>query len=94
VDLDAATVDEQLLWYAIHSGELGEDPFPHTAFGPAPEAVVERLLRPVDMLGAVAPATTALQSMDDAGKHTPVINPWHAPCVGRQKRLDPRPLLI
>lgn len=34
-------------------------------FGPAPEAVVERLLRSIDVLGAVAPATTALQGTDN-----------------------------
>lgn len=48
---------------------MGEDPFPHAAFGPAPEAVVERLFRTVDMFRAIAPATTALQSLDNPGKH-------------------------
>lgn len=49
MDLDAAAVDEEPFRDAIDPGELGEDPFPHAAFGPAPEAVVERFFRTVDM---------------------------------------------
>ena len=94
MDLDAAAVDEEPFRDAIDPGELGEDPFPHAAFGPAPEAVVERLLRTVDMFRAIAPATTALQSLDNPGKHAPVIDPWHPTRIVRQERLDPRPLII
>jgi hypothetical protein len=94
VDLDAAAVDEEPFRDAIDPGELGEDALPHAAFGPAPEAVVERLLRTVDVLGTIAPATTALQSMDNPGEHPTVIDPWHPARIVRQERLDPRPLLI
>ena len=69
MDLDAAAVDEEPFRDAIDPGELGEDTLPHAAFGPAPEAVVERLFRTVDMFRAIAPATTALQSLDNPGKH-------------------------
>lgn len=89
VNLDATAVDEQFGGHAVYSGKLGEDAFPHAALGPASEAVVERLLRPVDMFGAVTPATTALQRMDNARQHTPVIGPRQAPRVRRNKRLDP-----
>jgi hypothetical protein len=94
VDLDAGAVDEEPVWDAVDPGELSEDPFPHAAFGPAPEPVVERLLRPIDMLGAIAPAATALQSVDNPRKHAPVIDPRHTAGILRQERLDPRPLLI
>jgi|TARA_R100000365_G_C2699164_1_gene38292 hypothetical protein len=94
VELDAAAVDEEPFRDAIDPGELGEDPFPHAAFGPAPEAVVERLLRTVDMFRAIAPATAALQSMDNPGEHPTVIDPRHTTRILRQKRFNPRPLLI
>jgi hypothetical protein len=94
VDLDAAAVDEEPFRDAIDPGELGEDTLPHAAFGPAPEAVVERLLRTVDVLGTIAPATTALQSMDNPGEHPTVIDPRHTTRILRQKRFNPRPLLI
>ena len=94
MDLDAATVDEEPLGHTIDPGQMGEDALPHPALGPAPEAVVERLLWPVDMLRAVAPAATTLQRMDDPRQHAPVIDPRHPACVVRQERLDPRPLLI
>lgn len=71
-----------------------ENALPHAALGPAPEPVVKRLLRPVDMLGAITPATTVLQHVDSAGKHTPVIDPRHTARILRQNRLDPRLLLI
>ena len=94
MDLDAAAVDEEPFRDAIDPGELGEDALPHAAFGPAPEAVVERLLRTVDVLGTIAPATTALQSMDNPGEHPTVIDPRHTTRILRQKRFNPRPLLI
>jgi len=94
VNLDARTVDEEPGWNAVHSGKLGENTLPHTALGPAPETVVERLLRPVDMLRTITPAAAALQRVNNAGEHPPIIDPRHAARILRQKRLDPRPLLI
>src|SRR5690606_281973 len=94
VDLDARAVDEQPGGYAIHPGKVGKDALPHASLSPAPEAVVERLLRPIDELRAVTPAPAALQRMDDPGKHTPIVDPRHPARIGRQERLDPRPLLI
>lgn len=90
MDLDAATVDEELLWHPIRSGKVGEDALPHAALGPAQEPVVERLLRPVDMLRTIAPATATLQCMDDAGEHPTVIDPRHTASILRQERFDPR----
>ena len=94
MDLDAAAVDEEPFRDAIDPGELGEDALPHAALGPAPEPVVKRLLRPVDLLGTIAPATAALQSMDNPGEHPTVIDPRHTTRILRQKRFNPRPLLI
>lgn len=84
MELDAGAVDEEFVRHTVHSGELCEDALPHTSLGPAPETVVERLLRPVDILRAVSPAATALQRMDDPRQHAPVIDPRHPACVVRQ----------
>ena len=89
VDLDTTAIDEQPGRHTLNPGEPSEDALPHTAPGPAPEPVVERLLRTVDRLRTVAPATAALQSMDDPGKNASVIDPWHPARILRQ-----RPLLI
>lgn len=43
-----------------------KDAHPYTLFGPAPDVVVEGLLRAIDVPATVAPATTALQGVDDA----------------------------
>src|SRR5690606_16136119 len=94
VNLDAAAVDEQLRGHAVDPGKVGEDTLPHAALGPAPETVVERLLRSVDVLRTIAPAPAALQRLDDPRQHSPVVDPGHAARVRRQERLDPRPLLI
>jgi hypothetical protein len=67
VNLDAAAVDEQLGGHAFDTGQIGKDALPHALVGPAPEAVVEGFLRPLDVLGAVTPSTTALKRMDNAG---------------------------
>jgi hypothetical protein len=94
MNLDAAAVDEQLRGYPLDTGQIGEDALPHPLVGPAPEAVVEGLLRPVDMFRAVAPPATALQRMNYPRQHSTVIDPSNPARVAGQKRLDPRLLLI
>jgi len=94
VNLDARAVDEQLRRHAFEPGKVSKDALPHTALGPTPETVVERLLRAVDVLGTITPTTATLQCVDYAGKHPPVIDPRHPTRILWQKRLNPRPLLI
>jgi hypothetical protein len=84
VNLDARTVDEQLRRHAFEPGKVGKDALPHTALGPTPETVVERLLRAVDVLGTITPTTAALQCVDYAGEHAAVIDPRHATRILRQ----------
>jgi hypothetical protein len=91
---DAGAVDEQAVGHPLGPRQRAENVFPDAPLGPAHETVVERLLRTVDMLRAIAPASTALQGMNDAGKHTAIINPLRTAQAGRQQRLDPRPLAI
>lgn len=92
VDLDAAAVDEQSVGRIVLAGQGSEDPFPDAALRPAHEAVVERLLRSVDLLRTIAPATAALERMDDPGEHPTIIDPRHPARVARQHRLNPNPL--
>jgi|GEM_PF-6312502 len=53
---------------------------------PAPETVVERLLRHVDVFRTVAPTASALQRVDNPGEHASVINPRHPARILRQDR--------
>jgi hypothetical protein len=94
MDLDAGAVDEQAIGHIFPTGQRAEDPFPNPALGPAHEAVVERLLRSVDVARAIGPAPAAFQRVDDAAQHPAIIDTIHAPHVSRQQRLDPSPLCI
>jgi len=94
VDLDASAVDEQPVGGILFAGQRAENPLPDAALGPADETVVERLLRAVDLLRAVAPAPATLERMDDPGEHPSIIDTLHAPDVTRQQRCDPSPLRI
>jgi hypothetical protein len=94
MDLDAAAVDEQAIGGAFFAGKCAEDPFPDAALRPSDEAVVERLLRTVDILRAIGPASATFQRMDDPAQHSAIIDTLHAANVSRQQRLDPRPLRI
>src|SRR4051794_40954482 len=51
---------------------------------PASEAVVEGLLRSVDLPRRVCPATAGLRHVDDAADHPAIIDPCLAPLVARQ----------
>jgi hypothetical protein len=94
MDLDAARVDEQALRHILGPRKRAEDALPNAALGPANEAVVERLLRPIDVPWAIGPAPAALQGMHNAAQHTAIVNPIHAAHVRWQERLDPSPLNI
>lgn len=94
VNLDARSVDEQRRWHAFELRDVSKDALPNTACSLAPETVVERLLRAIDVLGTIAPRTAALQCVDNAGEHPPVIDPRHAARILRQKRLNTGLLLI
>jgi hypothetical protein len=93
VDLDAGTVDEQSVRRILRPRQGAEDAFPNATLRPADEPVVERLLWPVDSR-AIRPAAAAAQRMDDPAQHPTVIRPLLATNVGRQERLDARPLCI
>ena len=82
MDLDAARVDEQAIGYILGPRKRAEDTLPNAALGPAHEAVVERLLRTVDVPWAIGPAPAALQRMDDPAQHTAIIHARLAAHIG------------
>lgn len=93
VDLDATAVDEQPVGRILGAGQRAENPFPDTALGSTDEAVVERLLRPVD-IRTVGPASATAQRMDDPAQHPAIIDTLLAVHIGRQQRCNPLPLPI
>jgi hypothetical protein len=93
VNLDAGTVDEQPVGCIFAACQGAEDAFPDAALGPADEAIVDRLLWPVDA-STVTPTSAALEGMNDPTQYPTVINPLLAPCIGWQQRLDARPLSV
>src|SRR5262245_30018712 len=85
-------VGEQLPWRSRIAGHRRIDFLPYALARPAVEAIVDGRAGTV-IRRAVAPASAAAQHMNDAAQDTPVIDPRRT-AVMRQKRLDPRPLLI
>jgi len=91
--LDMRRIDHLRRGRSATNGEFAEQPFPHTALGPAHEAIVNRRWRPV-FRRTITPSAAALQHMQDAADHAPIIHPILAPHVRRQQRPDPLPLLV
>ena len=86
-------IDEQLRRRPNRIGQGMEYLAPDTLASPALEAVVERLPRAVDGRG-IDPASTALDDMDDAADHAPVIHARLAASVGRKMRSQLRELHV
>ena len=74
-------------------GQLPEQVFPQPAPCPAHEAVIDRRRRAI-FGRAIAPAAAALENMDDPADDTAIVNSLYATDIGRQMRLDPKPLLV
>jgi hypothetical protein len=93
VDLDAAAIDEQSIGCAIGACKRAEDALPDAALGPAHEAIVERLLRPIHVR-AVRPAPAAAQGVNDPAQHPAIVDTRLAAHISWQQRRDPLPLRI
>jgi hypothetical protein len=74
-------------------GDRSENGLPNAALAPACEAIVDGLVRTI-FLRAVFPATAHLLHMHDSAQDTPIILSRRPRLVGRQMRLNLRPLLI
>lgn len=94
VGLHGGGVDQHLRGRPTGLSEGLEQPNPDPLGRPAHEAIVEGLPRPVDLARRVRPAPSRFEHVDDAADHAPVVHALLAPRVGRQKRCDPRELLV
>jgi hypothetical protein len=75
------------------AGKISEQAFPNPAPCPAHKAVIDRRRRAI-FGRAIAPAATTLQYMHDATDHTSIVFPRYTSYIGRQVRLNPRPLFV
>ena len=90
---DVGGVDHLRVRGSSTSGQFPEQVLPQPATRPTHEAVIDRRRRTI--LGrAIAPAAPALENMHDPADDPPIINPLNAAHIGRQMRLNPRPLLV
>ena len=62
---------------------------PHLLRRPTDKAVVERLVRAIQIARRIPPAAATLQNMHDPGDHAVVVSPYNAPRVPRQMRQNP-----
>lgn len=88
MDLDATAVDEQPIRHILGTCQRTEDTFPNATLGPADDAVVERLLRPVDI------RAIATKCMDDPAQHPTITDPLLTAHICRQQWSNPLPLRI
>ena len=56
-----------------HLDERAEDSLPDVSSGPAIEAIVDRGARTIDR-GAVSPSAPALEDMQNAADHAPIVD--------------------
>jgi len=69
----------------------GEDVLPNAPRAPAREPIVDRLMRSI-LARTVLPAASDFLHMHDAAQYPPIIVALGTTLVGRQMRLDLRPL--
>ena len=93
VRLDVRGIDHLHLARSSASGKLAKQPLPHATPRPTHEAIVDRCRWAV-LRWAIAPPAAALQNVQDAADHPPVIHAIFTAYVRRQKRLDLLPLLV
>jgi hypothetical protein len=93
MDFHMAAIERYLPRRVGIAGDRRKYRLPNTAFAPACEAIVDRLVRTVFARAILPPATNTL-NMHDAAQNPPIIIALRAGLVGRQMRFDFRPLLV
>jgi hypothetical protein len=91
--LHGRAIDQNLRRRAAGRCECVEYVYPYALRCPADEAIVESFARTID-LRRIDPAPTGLQHLDDATDDPPIIDPWLAARIVRQKRLKPSELIL
>lgn len=79
---------------ANYSGQLCDIAVSGIELGPAPQPVVNRLLRTVNMFRTVTPPTSTLQCVENAGDSASVMYPCQSAHIMRKDWLDLLPLPI
>ena len=93
MNFDVAAVESHLRGRVRRCGHGREDVLPDATHAPAREAIVDRLVRSI--LGrAIDPTAPHLLHMHDPAQNPPIIKALRTTLVGRQMRLDLRPLFI
>ena len=79
--LDMGAVEDHRGIVGMHAGKVGKDAMEYTFLRPAPETVVEGLVR---AMGGwrVFPAQAIADDMNDAADDPAVVYPWHPTCIG------------
>jgi hypothetical protein len=93
MDFHMAAVERHLRRRVRIAGDRGKYRLPDTPLAPASEAIVDRLGRPV-LARAIFPPTSDALHMHDAAQNPPIILALRTGLIGRQMRLDFRPLLV
>jgi hypothetical protein len=87
-------VDQHLGGWSTGPGQGLEQIPPDPLGRPAHEAIVEGLLRAVDLIRGVRPTPARLQHVYDPADHASVVDALLTPGVCRQVRCDLRKLLV
>src|SRR5665213_2492546 len=90
---DMRRIDHLSIGGSSSRSQFTEQSPPPAALGPAHEAIVDRRIGAV-LRGAIAPPAAALQNVQNATDHTPVVHAILAAHIRRQMRPDLTPLLI
>jgi hypothetical protein len=93
VDFHVTAVQRYLSGWLSGRGDRSEDGLPNAALAPAREAIVDGLMRAI-FERTVFPATALLLHVHDSAQNPSIIMALRAGLVGRQMRLDLRPLLV
>ena len=90
---DRGGVDGQSHAVLAAAGERFKDRLPMSALGPAIKAIVDRRVRTI-VGRTIAPASTALEHMNDTADNTSIVIARRASLVRWQMRLNLSPLLV
>jgi len=91
--LHGRAIDQDLRRRSAGRCECLEYVYPYALRCPADEAIVECFARTIE-LRRIDPAPTGLQHLDDAADDPPIIDPWLAARIVRQKGLEPSELML
>jgi hypothetical protein len=93
MSFDMSAVQRAFLRRCWRSRNCFEDTLPNAAPAPAVKPIVDRFMRAV-FRRAVNPAASRLEHMHDPAQYAAIVFARRTRLIGRQQRLDLRPLLV